>query len=257
LSGLKTALNEAFVIDAETRSRLIRESKKSELVIRPLLRGRDAARWRNRDSGFFLITIPSSENKDWPWSESGPKAEDVFSKEFPAIHAHFLPFKKALIVRQDQGRYYWELRSCDYMGEFEKPKIVWQEMAWFTRFAVDTQKKVLNNTAYILPSVDPLIVAVLNSPLAWWFMWRTAQHGKDEVLRLIHSYVADFPIPSQSSAKELIASTVERLAHEMAALHAFECEVEEIGAKLLSIPGTDGKVFSWLSLPADTSRPAC
>jgi hypothetical protein len=154
LRGLLTGLNEAFTIDAEARTRLIRENKKSDEIIRPLLRGRDAARWKNWESGHYLITIPSSENRDWPWSDAGVKAEEVFRKTFPAIHAHFLPFKKALIERQDQGRYYWELRSCDYMGEFEKPKIVWQEMAWFARFSVDTQGKVLNNTAYILPSVD-------------------------------------------------------------------------------------------------------
>ena len=201
-----------------------------------------------------LGSIPSSENTDWPWSEAGAKGEDVFRKTFPAIHAHFLPFKKALIERQDQGRYYWELRSCDYMGEFEKPKIVWQEMAWFTRFSVDTQGKVLNNTAYILPSVDPLIVAVLNSPLAWWFMWRTAQHGKDEVLRLIHSYIADFSIPGgvQAKLKEGIASTVAALALEMGTLQALKGEVENLGVERFSLPQADGRVVTWLTLPPET-----
>ena len=251
--GLLTGLNEAFIIDGSTRDRLVRASKKSEEIIRPLLRGRDADRWRSHDSGCFLITIASSENADWPWSDCGTKAEDVFRSTFPAIYDHFLPLKKALIERQDQGRYYWELRSCDYMGEFQKPKIIWQEMAWFTRFSVDRSGYVLSNTAYILTSVDPLIVAVLNSPLAWWFMWRTAQHGKDEVLRLIHSYIADFPIPnvSQARTKELIASTVETLAQVMATLQAFEREVESLGVKLFSIPEFDSRVVTWLTLSED------
>jgi TaqI-like C-terminal specificity domain len=253
LMGLKTGLNEAFIISALTRDRLIRTTKKSEELIRPLLRGRDADRWRSRNSDAFLITIASSENTDWPWSHAGTRAEQVFQKTYPTIYGHFLPFKKALIERQDQGRYWWELRSCDYMEEFDKPKIVWQEMAWFTRFSVDMDGRVLNNTAYILPSTDPFAVAALNSPLAWWFMWRTAQHGKDEVLRLIHSYVSEFPMPevSKSSLHSSCASLVLALADAMRSLHKFAEETELEAQRRFGPIDSDGKVVSWLALPGD------
>jgi hypothetical protein len=254
LMGLKTGLNEAFVIDSSTRDRLILANRKSEEVIRPLLRGRDADRWRSRESNTFLITVASSENADWPWSNAGKKAEEVFQETYPAIYGHFLPFKKALIERQDQGRYYWELRSCDYMKEFDKPKIAWQEMAWFTRFSVDTDGRVLNNTAYILPSTDPFAVAALNSPLAWWFMWRTAQHGKDEVLRLIHSYVSEFPIPdmSHSPLRGSCAALVLALADAMRSLQTFAQETEREAQQRFSLIDSDGKTVSWLALPGDT-----
>jgi len=252
LRGILTGLNEAFIIDASMRDRLIRASGKSEEVIRPLLRGRDADRWRSRESDAFLITIASSENADWPWSNAGRKAEEVFQKAYPAIHDHFLPFKKALIERQDQGRYYWELRSCDYMSEFDKPKIAWQEMAWFTRFSVDTNGRVLNNTAYILPSTDPFAVAILNSPLAWWFMWRTAQHGKDEVLRLIHSYISEFPIPtSQAPLHGSCASLVLALAEGMRVLQTFVEETELEAQQRFALADSDGKIVSWLPLSTD------
>ena len=199
LSGIKTGLNEAFVIDSTTRSRLIADDVSCSKVIRPLLRGRDMERFRCRESGVYLITIPSSENRRWPWSEAGTRAEQVFKKTLPSIAAHLSPFRDALTRRQDQGRFWWELRSCDYWPKFDEAKLVWQEMAWFTRFAVDRGNQVVLNTAYILPSVDPLIMSCLNSPLAWWYMWRTAQHGKDEVLRLIRDYTEDFPIPTPDS----------------------------------------------------------
>ena len=57
LQIMLTGLNEAFIIDSNTRDRLIQEHNKSADVIKPLLRGRDAARWKNRDSGTYLITI--------------------------------------------------------------------------------------------------------------------------------------------------------------------------------------------------------
>jgi hypothetical protein len=126
-SGIKTGCNEALVIDALTRDRLIKEDSGCTELIRPLLRGRDIDRWRPRPSGVYLITIASSENRQWPWSEAGGKAEAVFRKTFPSVYAHLAEYRDALRERQDQGRYWWELRSCDYLEEFDRPKLVWQE----------------------------------------------------------------------------------------------------------------------------------
>ena len=229
LRGLLTGFNEAFVIDAETRDRLIEESRKSEEVIRPLLRGRDMERFRCRQSGMFLITIPSSENHVWPWSDAGAKAEKVFGGTFPSVASHLSAFRDALVKRQDQGRFWWELRSCDYWSEFDRVKIVWQEMAWFTRFAVDQAKQVVLNTAYILPSVDPLIMCCLNSSLAWWYMWRTAQHGKDEVVRLIRDYTEEFPIPIPSTqTRDEIDGLYAVIAKLGDSINDFEKEVVDV-----------------------------
>jgi hypothetical protein len=182
LMGLKTGLNEAFLIDAATRDRLVREHKSSAEVMRPLLRGRDAARWRSRDSGCFLITIPSSENTDWPWSNAGARAEAVFRSTYPAIHAHFQPFRQALIDRQDQGRFYWELRSCDYMDVFDKSKIMWQEIQFHSWYCWDNQRAIVNNKVFFLPTKDLAILGVLCSPLQWWHLTRVLPHMKDEAL---------------------------------------------------------------------------
>ena len=36
---------------------------------------------------------------------------------------------KGLLNRDDQGENWWNLRACAYYSEFDKEKIVWQEMA--------------------------------------------------------------------------------------------------------------------------------
>jgi hypothetical protein len=41
---------------------------------------------------------------------------------------------------------------------------------------------------------DLYALAVVNTPLIWAYMWRTAMHGKDEALRLIYSFVETIPI---------------------------------------------------------------
>ncbi|MFM6407312.1 MAG: hypothetical protein ACKPGT_22605, partial [Microcystis sp.] len=52
-------------------------------------------------------------------------AEKIFDETYPAIYKHFSQFRKSLIKRCDQGRFFWELRSFIYWQEFEQPKIIY------------------------------------------------------------------------------------------------------------------------------------
>jgi len=258
LSGIKTGFNEAFFINAAARERLIHEDRRSTSIIKPLLRGRDMERWASASSDVYLICIPSSENQRWPWSDEGQSAETVFKKAYPAVHKHLRRFEGDLRTRQDQGRFWWEFRSCDYMAAFEHLKIVWQEMAWFTRFSIDRAKHLVLNTAYILESDDAALVAILNSPLAWWFMWRTAQHGKDEVLRLIRAYTESFPIPAISEElRHAISTAAARLAGLMERIHEFNVEAADRLTQLGFEPGDAERLIANLGLsPVDFMRRA-
>ena len=160
------------------------------------LRGQDFSRWNADWAGFWMIVLKSSENHSWPWSDSGTEAEGIFVRTYPAIHGHLNRYRDALTKRQDQGRYWWELRSCAYWGDFDSPKIMYPEITWRPEWVLDTSGMLCNNTAYILPSDDPWIAAVVNSPVSWWYAWRNAIHGKDEALRFIKEFVQDFPVPT-------------------------------------------------------------
>ena len=52
------------------------------------------------------------------------------------------------------------------------------------------------------------MLAVLNSPLMWTYMWRNVMHGKDEVLRLKNIYTEKLPIalPTDEMREEAEAS---------------------------------------------------
>jgi hypothetical protein len=52
----------------------------------------------------------------------------------------------------------------------------------------------LLNTAYFWNTDDLYLLAVVNSPLLWSFMWRNATHGKDEALRIVYSFTETLPI---------------------------------------------------------------
>jgi len=186
LYGVKTGLNEAFFIDQTTRDRLIAEDAKCEKLIKKLLRGRNIQRWVAQWDKEWIIALPSSHNRNWPWASmtsDEAKAENVFKNEFPSLHAHFKPIEQALRKREDQGTFWWELRSCDYYDKFETPKIIYQDIQFHSWFALEVEGCYLNDTAYILPTSDLCTLCVLNSSLIWWFNWKFLPHGKDEALR--------------------------------------------------------------------------
>ena len=165
--GIKTGLNDAFVIDAATRARLISADPKSADVIRPWLRGRDVRRWRAESSVLWLITIPSSANTTWPWSSAPNEAaaRAIFKKTYPAINAHLTPFAARLRRRQDKGQYFWELRSCAYYQAFDQPKIIYPEIAQEMRALLDKEGRLTNNKLFLIPGEDRYLLALLNSRL--------------------------------------------------------------------------------------------
>lgn len=168
--GIKTGFNEAFVVDCATRDRLIAEHPSSEEVLKPFLRGRDVKRWSVDYTDTFLIKIESSANKKHPWSDKPARdAEKNFAQTYPAIHAHFESFRNKLIARDDQGQYFWELRSCVYWQEFEQPKIIYPDIAQRTEFSFDTKNYYLANTLYLLPTNQQWLLGLLNSNTLFWF----------------------------------------------------------------------------------------
>ena len=80
------------------------------------------------------------------------------------------------------GRYQWfEIQdSTDYWEEFNTPKIIYPEITWRPEWAFDTHGMYASNTVYFVATSDLWILSVANSPVSWWYAWRTAVHGKDE-----------------------------------------------------------------------------
>jgi hypothetical protein len=212
LMGIKTGCNDAFLIDTATKNALAAADPKCTEIIQPYLRGQDIARWHPDWAGLWMIALKSSDNYAWPWADAGDDAEIVFGKTYPSLHAHLDKYREPLVRRQDQGRYWWELRSCAYWHEFERPKIVYQDITWRSQFCFDEAGTLSNNTVYFQPNADLWVAAVLNSPIAWWFSWRMAVHGKDEALRFFTVFVEEFPVPRPSAEqRSSVQTTVARL----------------------------------------------
>lgn len=198
--GILTGLNEVFLIDTAKRNELVALDPNCAAIIKPYLRGQDLDRWASTDGGMWMIVLRSSGDYCWPWSNAGDQAEDVFHKTYPSIHAWMKPREDALRKRQDKGRQWWELRACAYWGEFERPKIVYQEIQFHPSYSLDLANRFGNNKTFIIASDDRYLLAVLNSPLLWWHNWRYLPHMKDEALSPVGFLMESLPIATPTDA---------------------------------------------------------
>ncbi len=166
--GIKTGLNEAFVIGETTKDRLIAEDPKNAEVIKPFLAGREIKRYIDLKPQQYLILF----EKGWTNKNSGNiKNKWIWLKEkYPSIANHLEPFTKDGESRYDKGDYWWELRSCDYYREFEEEKILYAEIATTGQFTLDNNGLYSDTTSYIMGSNSLYLLGILNSRL-WTFMF--------------------------------------------------------------------------------------
>ncbi len=213
LVGIKTGLNEAFLISTKTRNGLIQSHPALTEHIRPYLRGRDIKRWSPSWEELWIILLRSSSDFSWPWSDRPlGEAEKSFQQTFPSLHGHMQARKARLQKRSDQGRFWWELRSCAYYEAFDTANIFYQDLAFHSRFGIGKPKTIAEMTCFCLPTSDKWTLTVLNSPAMWAYMWRNVIHGKDEVLRLKSIYTEKLPIaPPTDEARAEAEEAVGRL----------------------------------------------
>lgn len=160
--GIKTGLNEAFYLTAEQRDALIAEDPASEELIVPLLRGRFVERYATSWDGEYMINSHNGIRK------RGIPMVDV-QQDCPAIWRHLCQWEDQLIVRQDQGDHWSNLRNCAYIEEFSKPKIIYPNMTKFLPFYFDGNEGFYTNQkCFIITSSQNhlgYLTAVFNSSL--------------------------------------------------------------------------------------------
>jgi hypothetical protein len=219
--GVTTGLNDAFIVDTEQRERLIAEDETSTEVLKPFLRGRDVKRWSVEPSGLWLI-----------FTRRG-----IDIKRYPAILQHLRKYEKRLTPGIQGGRkpgqYKWyEIQdSTEYWKEFEKPKIIYPDIAQGSEFACDREKYFLGNTLYLLPTEENWLLGLLNSKLVFWFYTKVSSQIRGGFVRFIAEYVAQIPVPSQTNLKgiEVIVGQILRAKKDdpSADLSNLEPEIDE------------------------------
>lgn len=255
LYGIKTGHNKAFRMPTADKDRLCREDPRCSTLFAPLLSGRHLARWFPEWTDQWIVLLASSENHKWPWSNARDEhdAEGIFGSVYPSLLRHLKPMAAKLMSRSDRGRYWWELRSCSYYEAFEQLKLAWPDILWKADFCLVDRNICLDNTGYFLPMADEWVVACLNSPAMWHYLWNSAQHAKDEALRMFTEYVVGLPIatrPSSGRFEKNIASVIAATREDRAAMAAtidvlrIEHGIDKPGNSLSDFPSLDFDSFA-------------
>ena len=166
--GILTGYNDAFFIDEQTRKQLIDEDAKSVELIKPLLRGRDITAWYASKEYQYQITPHNGiQSKNIP---------PINIDDYPAIKRHLDKYFDKLQKRYDKGVTPYNLRNCDYIEEFAKPKIIYPNMTSVFPFAYDEQGYMGNDKTFIITAQDESIslkylTAIFNSKLCKLWIW--------------------------------------------------------------------------------------
>ncbi|WP_036292747.1 Eco57I restriction-modification methylase domain-containing protein [Methylosinus sp. PW1] len=193
LWGIKTGLNDAFVIDDATRDALVAADPRSAEILKPYCRGGSIGRWRAASED-RLVDAPKG-------------AFDI--AEYPAVAAWLAPLRERLERRATRQKWF-ELQQAQlaYRAGFAAPKIVFPDISQGPKFALDESGGLIDATCFCLPCADLALLAFLNSRLCWFVLHSVSNplRGGKWRLRLKAQYLEPLPLP------DLASPVAERLA---------------------------------------------
>lgn len=196
LYGIKTGLNEAFVIDAPTRDRLVAADPKSAELLKPFLKGENIRRWRVEPEGLWLINTPKGM---------------VDIRRYPAIRDWLLPFRDRLEARATQQEW-WELQQAQlaYQPAMDEPKIVYLDIASKPSFNWDEAANAIDCTVFMIARSHFALLGFLNSKVAWFQWVGQTPIARGGYLRLKAQYVGPTTLPDfETSQGRKIAKIAE------------------------------------------------
>ncbi len=124
--GIKTGANEAFIIPTEKRDAILNacktqeERKRTEALIKPILRGKDIKRYSYEWAHLWVINTHNGYTSSFK-----SKIPPIDIEKYPATKAHLDAHWDTIATRCDQGDTPYNLRNCAYLEDFEKEKIVY------------------------------------------------------------------------------------------------------------------------------------
>lgn len=208
--GILTGLNEAFIIDSDTRDKILNncvgeEREQTQKLIRPILRGRDVKRYDYEWTGLWLINIHNGY-------DTKPR---INIDNFPKLKLYLDKFEPKLSKRSDKGVTPYNLRNCAYLDEFEKEKILCARMVQSPKFAYDINNNIPDNTAYCITGENlKFLLAFLNSTAVYKiFNFFYAGGGLEGEIKINRLEI--LPIPQITPQNENLANEIINLVDEI------------------------------------------
>ena len=183
--GIKTGCNDAFIIDNETKEKLVKEDPKSAEILKPILRGRDIKRYRADWAGRWIIDTHNGFGDT-------PKVDIA---DYPIIKKHLDQHWAEISSRQDKGDTPYNLRNCAYYEEFKRDKIIYPETSGGFMAHYDTDRFFIDKTCFIVTGENlPFLTVFLNSKLNNFYYSKIAGMELGNGLQTSKIYVQEIPV---------------------------------------------------------------
>ncbi|MGL2746827.1 DUF7149 domain-containing protein [Helicobacter pylori] len=215
--GIKTGANEAFIIPTEKREEILNacktqeERKRTETLIKPILRGKDIKRYSYEWAGEWLINTHNGYT-----SATKSKIPPIDIEKYPTLKAHLDSHYDTIATRCDQGDTPYHLRNCAYLEDFEKEKIVYGEIVQEPRFYLDNGECELGYfyaeaTSFILTGEHlRYLLGMLHSKLIT-FAFKTFYAGGglgESGYRYKKAFIERLPIPQITTKNQELAQKI-------------------------------------------------
>ena len=204
--GIKTGYNEAFIISNEERERLLtscatdKERELTDELIRPILRGKDIKKYLPSVNKVWLLNVHNGV------TSSGIKP--IAIKDYPTIKNYLDQFWDKLSIRSDRGVTPYNLRSCDYLEDFSKQKIVWGNLNLEAAYTIVDEGIVIAAPSCMLLPANKYILAVLNSKVADFYVKHLGVARNGGFYEYKPMFVEQIPIPHIDQAKAKLFDTL-------------------------------------------------
>ncbi|WP_324685226.1 class I SAM-dependent DNA methyltransferase [Helicobacter pylori] len=222
--GIKTGANEAFIIPTEKREEILNacktqeERKRTERLIKPVLRGKDIKRYSYEWAHLWVINTHNGYT-----SNLKSKIPPIDIEKYPATKAHLDSHYDTIATRSDQGDTPYHLRNCAYLEDFEKEKIVYGEIVQEPRFYLDNGECELGYfyaeaTSFILTGEHLCyLLGMLHSKLIT-FAFKTFYAGGglgESGYRYKKAFIERLPIPKITPQNQELAHKITDCAKQI------------------------------------------
>ncbi|MGL2532580.1 DUF7149 domain-containing protein [Helicobacter pylori] len=221
--GILTGANEAFIITTEKREEILNacktqeERKRTEALIKPILRGKDIKRYSYEWAGEWVIFIPwHFPNTNSP--KNMEENEQDFSIHYPIIYSHLLSHKDKLLKRNKDEtgkRYEWyclQRWAANYYQDFEKEKIVWASVG-FVEYCMIPGLLILDTNYFFEVSkfgnTKNYLLGLLNSKLlTFWLKAKNTPLGDMGAYRNYKYNIMELPMVKITAKNKKIADKI-------------------------------------------------
>ncbi len=225
--GILTGANEAFIIPTEKREEILNacktqeERKRTETLIKPILRGKDIKRYSYEWAREWVINTHNGYTSNLKF-----KILPIDIEKYPATKAHLDSHWDTIATRSDQGDTPYHLRNCAYLEDFEKEKIVYGEIVQEPRFYLDSGECELGYfyaeaTSFILTGEHlRYLLGMLHSKLIT-FAFKTFYAGGElgeSGYRYKKAFIERLPIPKITPKNQELACKITACAEAILAL---------------------------------------